>query len=192
MAESATITEYLNQLDPNDPESYDQLWRMMYDELHALAHRELYKWKPGQTLNTTALVHECFLKLRAAEKIEVQNRAHFYRLARTAMRQLVIDFARARSRQKHGGRVRPISLQDATIAIPDEGDAEELLAIDDALERYGQMGDIGERGKKIVEYVYFVGLTHKETAELLGSSTKLVQRSFKHFKAWYKRDYARI
>lgn len=186
---TGTITQLLQHFDPNDATATDRLWRAMYDELHRLAHRELRRWRPGQTLNTTALVHECFIKLRAAESLDWQSKAHFYRGARQAMRQLVIDFARRRSRKKRGGDAPHISIEDATLILPAQEQAEELLQFDEALERFGAIGEREERGRQAVEYVFYVGLTHKEAAEMLGVATKTVQRDIEFFKAWYAQHY---
>ena len=178
-------------LNPNNPGSFNQLWVRMYKELHALAHQALHQWQPGRTLNTTALAHECYLKLRL-KQVEWQDQKHFYRIARKAMRELIIDFARKRGRKKRGDGALPISLEDATRLFKTVEQAEEVLAIHEGLERYGKMGLQGERGVKVVEYVYFMGLTRKETAELLGISTKTVQRDFDHFRAWFLKEYASV
>lgn len=184
------ITQLLHDFDPDDPAVYNRLWQLMYDQLHGLAHHELRKWKPGQTLNTTALVHECFIKLQKADNLAPQNRKHFYRLARQAMRQLVKDYAKRRMTGKRGGGQRAVSLEDSHLLFPEKAQAQSVLTFDEALERYGSQGSGAQRGVQVVECIYFVGLTQKETAALLEVNERTVRRDFNFFKAWYTQHYA--
>lgn len=187
---SGDITQLLHDMDPDDPAAYNRLWQLMYDQLHGLAHNELCKWRPGQTLNTTALVHECFIKLQKAANLTPQNRQHFYRLARQAMRQLVKDYAKRRMAGKRGGGQIAVSLEDSQMLFPELNQAQSMLTFDEALERFGRQGSRAQRGVQVVECIYFIGLTQKETAALLEVDERTVRRDFNFFKAWYTQHYA--
>ncbi|NNE34430.1 MAG: sigma-70 family RNA polymerase sigma factor [Rhodothermales bacterium] len=179
------ITQYLRNVDPDDPQSYDALLRLVYDDLRRIAY-QLRRTKHGGTLNATALVHESLLRLFASEPIDWQNHNHFYGVAVQAMKQIVIDHARARVRIKRGGGAPHISVDDATVFIPDEDAAFKLLELNDALDRYGQHDS---RGKEIFEYIYFLGMTHQEVSREMDVSTKTVQRSQRSVEAWFKENY---
>lgn len=186
MPEPGEITRRLNELDPEDPASYDALWRLVYDRLRELARMQLRKRRPGATLNATALVHESFLKLRAAEQVDLKGHEHFYAVATLAMKQIIIDYAKARTRQKRGEGSPHIPLDEAKAFIPAEEEAYQHLALHDALERYGKLDP---DGKKIFEYAYFLNLTHAEIADKLSVSSKTVQRGRRRARAWLKTNY---
>ena len=197
MGPHENITRLLQCLDPGAPESFDALYREIYDELRKKARGLMRRERPDHTLNATALVHEGFVKLRRTlgEK-EWQNRDHFYGIAVLAMKQILKDYALARKRVKRGGgaaRVslddplgQPITFREATALIPTYEQADALLEYQDALERYGKLDP---RGQQIFDMVNLLGLEHKEVAQALGISTKTVQRELRAVEAWLKAEY---
>ncbi|HMB90262.1 MAG TPA: sigma-70 family RNA polymerase sigma factor [Rhodothermales bacterium] len=152
---------------------------LLYDGLRAMAHRHLRKERADHTLNTTALVHEAYLKLADQTQLSWKNELHFYGIASRVMRNILIDYARLHRAQKRGGGIPPTSLDDKNIAIEER--AEELLALDQALTR---LSSFDERLGKIVEYRFFGGLTIAETAALLDTSETTIKREWRRAKAW--------
>lgn len=182
------ITALLAELADGREEVWDELMVHVYDELRRLAHGRLRHERPGHTLSTTALVHEAYLKLADLDHLQWKNRAQFFAVASTAMRRILVDYARAAKRLKRGGRQRPISLdeqgEDRLPAMSQE-DADELLALDDALNR---LGAVHERQRKVVELRFFSGLTIQETAEVLGVGLSTVKRDWSTARAWLNRE----
>jgi RNA polymerase sigma factor (TIGR02999 family) len=162
----------------------DRLVSLVYDELHALAHRKLAFEQPGHTLQTTALVHEAYLKLVDQTRVDWQNRTHFFAVAALAMRRILVNHAEARRAAKRGGAVAPLELEEAqiaTVAVPDD----RILALDDALTRLAQFN---ERGARVVEYRFFGGLGYDEIANTMGLSAITVRRAWETARAWLKRE----
>ena len=182
---SDEITEFLIAHRDGDTDAFEQLVPLVYDDLRGIAHQQLSRMRPGQTLNTTALVHEAYLKLVDQTRAEINDRAHFFALAARAMRQIVIDYSRHRAAAKRGGGVRPVSLDTMEIAVVEQ--AEELLAIDEALNRLSRLN---ERLTRVFECRFFAGLTEKETAEALTLSLRTVQRDWMKGKAWMRHELA--
>ena len=151
----------------------DQLVPMLYNELRAIAHRQLALRAPGGTLSTTALVHEAYLKLVDQSHADWRDRAHFLAVASLAMRHVLVDRAKARSAQKRGGDRKRITLDDAHIAVDDQPDA--LLQLDEAMNRLAQLQP---RLARVVECRFFGGLTEEEIAEALGVTVRTVQRDW--------------
>ncbi len=187
MAQPGDITQHLQNLDPDDPQSYKELLDQVYDELLKLARSQLNRMSPGETLDTRALASEFFLKLYTAKQTEWKNRKHFFAVAVKAMRRIVIDYARAWERDKRGGGVRALPLDEAKMVISTEQYADELLMLNDALDWYGKHDP---KRMVIVEYKYFLGLNHEEIATELGISAKTVQRRLRvaeaELKGWLK------
>ena len=156
---------------------------LVYNELHRLAHRYMAGEQPGQTLQTTALVHEVYLRLVDANNIDWQNRAHFYGLCARLMRRILIDFARSRNYQKRGGHFPHIELEEAATVSAVVGS--ELLAVDEALK---QLAAVDARKSEVVELRFFGGLTVEETATALQVSPETVMRDWKLAKAWLLRE----
>ena len=178
------VTALLENLARRDPQAMDRLFPVVYEELRRVAHRQLYHERAGHTLNTTALVQEAYLKLvKHPPDVEWQNRAHFFAVAARAMRQILVNYAKARGRAKRGGDAPKISLEEAVI-MP-EARARELVALDDALER---LTTLNERQSQVVEHRYFGGLTIEETAEVLGVSVATVKRDWTTARAWLYRE----
>jgi RNA polymerase sigma factor (TIGR02999 family) len=161
----------------------------VYDELHALAHRQRRRWQGDHTLNTTVLVHEAYLKLVGQKQIDVQERAHFLALASRAMRHILCNHARAAAARKRGGGLERVAL-DST-RLPDTAGAssgehaDALVALDDALRRLEQLDP---RQSRVVECRFFGGLTIEETAAALGISPRTVKRDWQVAQAWLHRE----
>ena len=158
---------------PQDRESLDQLVPLVYRELRTIAHRHLHSSGNQDTLNSTALVHEAYLKLGNGAAPTWQNRAHFFALASLIMRQILTDRARARVAEKRGGIRQRVTLEENTIAINDQ--AESLLQLDDALSR---LADVSPRLVRVVEFRFFGGMSEEEIASVLGITTRTVRRDW--------------
>ncbi len=169
----------------------DQLAAQLYGELRSLAHSQLRRERPGHTLGTTALVHEAYLRLGSGPAFGAGDRTRFFGAASTAMRRVLVDHARHRLRLKRGAGVDAVHLEDAG-ELPDSAlltdtEADELLALDDALDRLAQ---VNPRGSAVVQHRFFAGLTLEETAEVLGVSAKTVQRDWMVARAWLRKEIA--
>lgn len=182
------ITALLTSLSESDGDAWDQLMARVYDELRRLAHGRLRREAPGQTLSTTALVHEAYLKLVDLDRLQWKNRAHFFAVASTAMRRVLVDCARAARRTKRGGGKRAISLDDRPErllpAMP-QLEADELLTLDEALNR---LEAVSRRQRQVVELRFFGGLTIQETADVLGVGLNTVKRDWSTARAWLNRE----
>jgi RNA polymerase sigma factor (TIGR02999 family) len=166
-----------------DQSVIDGLFSQMYPELRAIAHRQLRAFRPGDTLNTTAVVHEAYMKLVDQGRAEPNDRAHFLALASRAMRFVVVDYARARSRAKRGGNAEQVILDAAEIAGAER--AEDLLALDEALTR---LGELDARLAAVVEYRFFGGLEHQEIAQVTGRSVPTIKRDWTRARTWLYRE----
>jgi len=175
---SAEVTTLLIQWGNGDPLALEKLMPIVYAELRILARRQLRKEHPGQTLETTDLVHEAYLKLVNQRRVRWQNRGHFYAIAACVMRRILVDRARTRKRAKRGGGAAQVSLSQAGLAPEPEFD---FVAFDEALDKLTQ---IDERKSKIVELRFFGGLSVEETAEFLDISPVTVMRDWRMAKAW--------
>jgi RNA polymerase sigma factor (TIGR02999 family) len=155
----------------------DELIPVVYRELHRLARYYLRRQSPGQTLQTTALINEAYLRLIDHKNMDWQNRAHFYGVAAQAMRRILVDHARTRHAAKRGGGAVEVSLDKAAVLAREQ--AAEMIALDDALM---DLATISPRKSQIVELRYFGGLSVEETAEVLGTSTATVVREWRSAK----------
>lgn len=178
------ITEALLALRHGTPDAMDRLMPLVYDQLRRIAHRQLGAEPTGHTLTTTALVHEAYLKLVDQTRAQLQDRAHFFAVAARAMRRILIDYARRyRAARRGGGPNRPaatpVSLDTVALPVPERADA--LLALDDALDRLGQ---IDARLAQVVECRFFAGLTEAETATALAVSQRTVAREWAVARGW--------
>jgi RNA polymerase sigma factor (TIGR02999 family) len=168
-------------------DSADALLQLVHDELHRQAHRYLQKERIGHTLQTTALVHEAYLKLAEQKAVTWQNRSHFYAIAATIMRRILIDYAKGKNRARRGGVDRDLPLDDAlTIAV--SGTDLDLVALDEVLTR---LTEKDEHLSKVVELRFFSGLDVPETARVLGISESTVKRDWQMAKAWLHRELTR-
>lgn len=178
MSDSLDVTQLLRALREGD-EVVDALFDRVYDDLHGLAHRQLNRLRPGQTLNTTALVHEAYLKLVDQSEADWEDRTHFFAVAATAMRHIIINYARKQGAEKRGGDAEHVDF-DERIMAPQES-AEALVIVDRALDR---LAERDERMARVVELRFFGGLTQEESAEALDVSTRTVRRDWKAARAW--------
>lgn len=174
------ITGMLRDWSNGKQEALDSLLPLVYDELHRQASRFLRRERDGHTLQTTALIHEAYLKLIDQREVNWQNRAHFFGIAAQAMRRILVDYARARHREKRGGEDENVPLEAVTLAVSDARSID-LEALDEALT---QLAKMDERQARIVELRYFSGLSINETAEALHISPATVKSDWKSAKAW--------
>src|SRR5437870_11749762 len=153
------ISQLLVAWSNGDQAALDQLMPLVYGELRRMAKRYMRDQPAGHTLQTTALIHEAYLRLVGQEEKRWQNRAHFFGVAAQAMRHILVDYARARHAGKRGGGVRPVSLEEAALVSPER--AGELVAFDEALK---ELEELSQRQSRVVELRYFGGLSVEETA----------------------------
>ncbi|HVS15079.1 MAG TPA: ECF-type sigma factor [Thermoanaerobaculia bacterium] len=174
------VSVLLERLHAGDRGALDELLPLVYNELRRIARGQRQRLGGRQlTVNTTALVHEAYLRLARSKVRSFTDRGHFFAVAATAMRQLLIDEAKKHSAQKRGSGVRPISLDKVEVGIEEE--AESLLALDRALTRLGEMSP---RLLQVVECRFFGGLTEQETAEALAVTDRTVRRDWVKARAW--------
>ncbi|HEY8257714.1 MAG TPA: ECF-type sigma factor [Gemmatimonadales bacterium] len=164
-------------------EEIDRMLPVVYDELRRIAHRQLRGERSDHTLETTALVHEAYLKLSRLDRIEWRDRGHFLAAAAGAMRRILVDYAVARRAEKRGGERRRVPLDDIIILADDR--AQELLALDEALRRLALES---ERAARIVEWRFFGGMTVEETAQVMEISPATVKREWTVARAWLNRE----
>jgi len=180
---SSEVTGLLRAWGQGDENALQKLMPLVYDQLHAAARRYMAGERAGHTLQTTALIHETYLRLVDVRRVEWQDRAHFLAVCAQLMRRILIDFARSRGYQKRGGAAHHVNFDEALVvtAQPDFN----LVALDDALNRLAKMD---ERKSKVVELRFFGGLDVKETAEVMHVSPDTVMRDWKMAKVWLLRE----
>jgi RNA polymerase sigma factor (TIGR02999 family) len=181
MADSprADTTQLLRAWTAGDTDALRQLTPRVYRELRRMAAHFLQGERPGHTLQSTELVHEVYLRLVDIDRVEWQDRAHFFAMAATLMRRILLDRARRRLSAKRGGKQRPVDL-DTTLDVS-SGRARELVALDDAL---NTLAEVDPRKARIVELRFFAGLSVEETAEVVKISPDTVMRDWKLARAW--------
>lgn len=184
-ARSGEITEQLqNWNERSDSAGNNLLLNLVYDELHRQAHRYLQKERAGHTLQTTALVHEAYLKLIQQKNVLWESRSQFFGVAATLMRRILIDYAKQKNRAKRGGAKEDLPLETAlTVAVSDTNF--DLLELDEALNR---LAEREAQLAKVVELRFFSGLDVPETAKVLGVSESTVKRDWAIAKAWLHRE----
>ena len=180
------ITRLLGEWRAGSREAANRLFPLVYRELRAMAHRQLARRAPGDSLVTTALVHEAYLKLVDRSRASFNDRGHFFAVAARAMRQILVDQARKRYSQKRGGRVRKITLEDGKVPLAER--AAEVVALDEALIRLEEMEP---RLGRVVELRFFGGLSVDEAAEALGVSPRTVKRDWLKARLFLHRELAR-
>ena len=183
MPEPLNVTQLLVGWSEGDKAALDQLVPIVYDELRRQAARYLRREQVGHTLQTTALIHEAYLRLVDQKRVRWQNRAHFFGIAAQLMRRILVDHARTKKRLKRGGSDVRVSMSDATALS--KGQDLDVVGLDEALTR---LEKIDEQQGKIVELRFFSGLTVEETAEVLGISSGTVKRDWSMAKAWLHRE----
>lgn len=177
------VTEILHEWSGGDPKAPERLMPFVYDELRRLARSFLFQERGDHTLQPTALVHEAYVRLVDQTRVNWQNRAHFYGIAASMMRRVLIDHARAHAAEKRGGGAVRLSLDD--VQVPLEQRAADFVALDAALKRLSQFD---ERKGKVVEMRFFGGLTDEEIAEVLGVTSRTVLRDWKKARLWLYRE----
>jgi RNA polymerase sigma factor (TIGR02999 family) len=173
------ITRILVAIEQGDAKAADELLPLVYEELRRLASRKMSREKPGQTLQATALVHEAYIRLVGSENQQWSGRTHFFAAAADSMRRILIENARRKQRQKHGGGQHRVDLDDAEISI--EEPSTNLIALDEALTK------LAEEEKTVAELVklrYFAGLTLSQAAEIIGVSRRTADRYWAYARAW--------
>jgi RNA polymerase sigma factor (TIGR02999 family) len=174
-----TVTSILREAREGRAGAIDRLFPLLYEELYRLARHHLRGQRDDRTLNATALVNEAYLRLIDQTQAQWADRAHFFAYASRAMRTILVDYARRRGTLKRGGHVQHVSFDEDD--IPLEGQADLLIALDDALTR---LASLSERLSRTVEYRFFGGMTEQEAAEALGVSDRTVRRDWIKAKAW--------
>ncbi len=176
------VTQLLSEWRDGDRAALDRLIPLVYEQLRTIASRFLRRERPGHTLQSTALVHEAYVKLMDQNRSDWQSRAHFYGVAATIIRNILVDHARARNAAKRGGPQPALSLDEA-LAVANSKDLD-LVAVDDALLNLSR---IHPQQARIVELRFFAGLTIEETAEVLRISESTVKRDWIVAKTWIYR-----
>lgn len=184
MADETDITALLAEWRGGDRDAIRRLMPLVYDELRAIARGRGIHARPEDTLQTTAVVHEAFLKLADRSRLQVEDRHHFFAIAAKAMRQLAVDYARRRAAAKRGGSAAPGTIDDLELIAAPERSAE-VLALDDALDRLARLDEWLSR---IVELRYFAGLSVEETAQVLGCSDRTIKRDWRKARALLHAD----
>ena len=177
------VTQILNAIERGDRHAADELLPLVYEELRKLAAHKMSNEASGQTLQPTALVHEAWLRLTGNENVKWDGRAHFFAAAAEAMRRILIDNARRKRAQRHGGGQQRVDV--AEIEIPGPADEDELLAVNDALDRFAT---VDATKAELVKLRYFVGMTLEETASALGISEPTAKRWWTYARAWLFRE----
>ncbi len=178
-ADTGQVTRLLASVRQGNREAIDLVFNLVYAELHSAARRQLARARPGQTLETTVLVHEAYLKLVDSAQTNWTDRGHFFAVAAKAMRQIIIDYARWTTRQKRGGGIQKVSLDGIDVASEER--AGELIALDDALTKLESFSD---RLARIVELRFFAGLSIEETADALALPPHQIKREWRKARAF--------
>lgn len=178
---SHEVTKLLKDWGIGDESAPEKLMPLVYDELRRLAHQYMRRERPGHTLQTSALVHEAYVRLVDQSKIQWESRAHFFGIAARLMRQILVDQARRRNFAKRGGGAIHVSLNEATLVAQEQSAS--VVALDDALKTLEQMDP---RKSRIVELRFFGGMSIEETAEALKVSPGTVMREWAFARAWLR------
>jgi RNA polymerase sigma factor (TIGR02999 family) len=179
---SSPVTQLLVRWRDGDREALEALMPLVYDELRRLAHHYLRQERSDHTLQSTALVHEAYLRLAGQNPPQWQNRAHFFGIAAHIMRQILVEYARGRSAAKRGGSACRLTLDEA-VALPQQMDVD-VVELDKALTG---LAELDVQQSRIVELRFFAGLTIEDTSEVLGISPATVKRDWVTARAWLYR-----
>lgn len=179
----AAVLALIDRGEITQREAIDRLVPLVYSELRSMARRQIHRENDAPTLNTTGLVHEAYVKLVGGEELPVRSRAYFFGAAARAMRQVLVDAARRRQRDKRGEGVRPVTLDDES--LPVDATALEVLELDRALER---LAASHPRPARVLECRLFGGLSEEETCQVLQLSRRSVSRDATFARAWLKRE----
>ncbi len=173
------VTRILEAVHQGDPSAADELLPLVYEELRKLAAHNMAQQPPGQTLQATALVHEAWLKLVGSGREQWEGRRHFFAVAAEAMRHILIDRARKRLALRHGGGQQRLDIDDVEVAAPVE--QETMLEVNEAL---AELEKTDPAKAEVVKLRFFVGLSERETAEILGLSERTIERYWAYAQAW--------
>jgi RNA polymerase sigma factor (TIGR02999 family) len=173
------VTRILDRVQQGEAQAAEELLPLVYDELRKLAAHKMANEAPGQTLQPTALVHEAWLRLAGPQNQAWNSRGHFFAAAAEAMRRILVENARRKHRLRHGGDLRRTALTGLDVAqnTPDE----QLLAVDEALDRFAALDPVGAR---LVKLRFFIGLPNAEAARLLGLPERSAKRTWAYARAW--------
>lgn len=180
-----TVTALLKAHSSGNPDALDELFSLIYDKLRRMARHRMRRERKGHTLSTTALIHEAYLKLVEFDRIDWQDRRHFFAIASRVMRNVLVDYAVKRKAQKRGGDRKRVPLQEGDAAS--EVDLTEVLAVHQALKR---LEEVDRRQVRVVECRFFGGLTIEETSDVLDISPATVGRDWRMARAWLNRELA--
>ena len=183
---STRVTLLLRRLSGGDQDALTELMPLMYGELHSLASSYLRRERPDHTLQTTALVHEAYLRLVNQNDAQWNERGHFLAVAAQIMRRILVDHARRRKSDKRGGPVAKLPLEEALVVV--NGQSEEIMMLDDLLSR---LAKIDAKEAQIVELRFFGGLSVEETAAAIGVSPTTVKREWSVARKWLAREMGR-
>ena len=186
-ADAQEVTQLLADWSHGDQAAVQKLTPLVYEELRRLAHHYMERQRPDHTLQTTALVHEAYLRLVDQSRPSFKDRSHFLAVAAKAMRQILVDHARTARRQKRGAGASKVELDEAALISPEQSGA--ILNLNDALER---LASLDSRAAQGVELRYFGGLNQDEIAEVLKVSTVTVRRDWVFSKAWLYRELSGV
>jgi RNA polymerase sigma factor (TIGR02999 family) len=178
-SEPSNVTELLNRMRGGDRQAGDEVAGLVYGELRRIASREMRHERPGHTLQTTALVHEAYMRLAGSESLEIQDRGHFFAVASQQMRRILVDHARAGSAQRRGGGALKVDFEKLQVAAPEQ--SIDVLLLDESLK---ELERLEPRAAKVVELRYFGGYTDKEVVEALGVSLATVRREWEFARSW--------
>ena len=184
ISSTQNITTILREWNAGNREALDKLLPIVYEELRRQAHRYIRRERKNHTLQTTALIHEAYVKLIEQRNVECESRTHFFAIAANLMRQILVDYAKTRHRQKRGGTDSNLPLEEAILIAAQRTDVD-LLAMNEALDRLAEMD---ARQAQIVELRYFSGLSIEETAEVLQISPTTVKRDWNVAKAFLNHE----
>jgi RNA polymerase sigma factor (TIGR02999 family) len=182
------VTRILSAIERGDVRAVDELFPLVYQELRQLAAVRLSKELPGQTLQATALVHEAYLRLVGSENQNWTSRHHFFAAAAEAMRRILIDNARRKQSLKHGGGHQRIDLNEAVAAGDDKTSSDDLIALDEALEKLSKKDKVKA---DLVKLRYFAGLTGEQAAEVLCISPSTADRHWAYARSWLRLEIAK-
>lgn len=175
------VTRILNAIEQGDTGAADKLLPLVYEELRLLAARKMTQEQPGQTLQATALVHEAYLRLIGPEVQSWDNRGHFFKAAAEAMRRILIENARRKKSMKRGGDKQRVELDESILAAPEDIRPDDLLALDEALEK---LANKDSAKADLVKLRVFAGLTGKQTADILDISESKASEDLAYARAW--------
>lgn len=183
----ADVTRILDAIGRGDAKAADELLPLVYEELRFLAAQKLSQEKPGQTLQATALVHEAYLRLVEKKDQDWDNRGHFFAAAAEAMRRILVDNARRKKRERHGGGLKRVDIAKLDVALSTND--ETILLVDEALEKLAQ---VDEMGAKLIKLRFFAGLPNIEAARILAIPERTAKRTWAYARAWLHEEMKRM